>query len=93
VVGWFESSAPALYAPQRFPVFQLDVPEGRFYGFPEWGVPGVKLGLYHHRGERVTADTVRRETDALDEAALRSGLGYLPHAQGRMLSAKVRAIP
>ncbi len=43
---------PALFAPERFPVFNLMVPEGRYYGFPQYDVPGFKIGLYHHLQER-----------------------------------------
>jgi sarcosine oxidase len=32
-------------------VFNLLVEEGRFYGFPVYGVPGLKFGKYHHLQE------------------------------------------
>ena len=44
------SAAPAGAAstPRRFPVFNLLVEEGRYYGFPVHAVPGFKFGRYHH---------------------------------------------
>ena len=32
VLGWFQPSEPALFEPERFPVFNLLVDEGRYYG-------------------------------------------------------------
>ncbi len=51
---WSRTLRPERFAVGAFPVFILDVPEGRFYGFPEYGIPGFKQGLYHHRGETST---------------------------------------
>ena len=48
VLGWFAPRSPERFTPERFPVFNLSVPEGRYYGFPEYGVPGFKIGRYHH---------------------------------------------
>ncbi len=88
VLLWTGILQPGLFEPASFPVFNLDVPEGRFYGFPEFGVPGFKLGKYHHRGEATDPDHVHREIDAMDEAVLREALGaYFPAANGRTLSA------
>jgi sarcosine oxidase len=42
-VTWFTAADPALYAPERFPVWiWLDQPS--FYGFPTWRGPGPKVG-------------------------------------------------
>lgn len=91
VMGWFAPTERALFQPARFPVFVLDVGDAIYYGFPEHAVPGFKIGRYHHRGERVTADTVNRHWDADDEAALREGLTpYFPSAaQGPLVDARV----
>ena len=86
VLGWFEVSHPALFTPQRFPVFVLDAEEGRFYGFPEDTAPGLKIGKYHHLGERVDPETMSRECGLADETALRSAVArYLPQANGSLL--------
>jgi sarcosine oxidase len=72
-----------LFTPQRFPVFNLMVPEGRFYGFPEYDVPGFKIGLYHHLEERVDPDDFNHEAGPLDEAPLREATArYFPAANG-----------
>src|SRR5205823_1045933 len=58
VLGWFQPLEPHLFEPERFPVFNLLVDEGRYYGFPVHGIPGFKIGLYHHLEEQVDPDTV-----------------------------------
>lgn len=89
VLGWFETSHPAWYAPEHFPVFLLDVPEGRYYGFPMFGIPGLKLGLMHHLRETVDPDQVDREIHPRDEEVLRACLNrYLPSAAGATLALK-----
>lgn len=87
VLGWFAPFQPALFAPQRFPVFNLMVPEGRYYGFPIYDVPGFKIGLYHHRQEIVDPDAYDREAGAADEAPLRDAVArYFPAANGSTLA-------
>ena len=44
VLAWFEILRPEHFTPDVFPVFNLVVDEGQFYGFPEFGIPGFKLG-------------------------------------------------
>ena len=44
VLIWFQIRRPELFTLERFPVFNVLVPERRFYGFPEFGVPGFKFG-------------------------------------------------
>ncbi|HMN85179.1 MAG TPA: N-methyl-L-tryptophan oxidase [Bauldia sp.] len=83
VLGWFPPDDPGLFAPDRFPVLNLMVEEGRYYLLPVWGVPGLKIGLYHHRGETGHADAIRRDVDGEDEAILRRCIGrYFPRADG-----------
>jgi sarcosine oxidase len=90
VLMWSRTLRPERYAVGAFPVFILDVPEGRFYGFPEYGIPGFKLGLFHHRGEVIDPDDWDRgliEPD--DESTLRAGTrGYFPDADGPALTLK-----
>ena len=71
-----------------FPVFILDAPEGLFYGFPVFGIPGFKIGRYHHLGETVDPDDFNRDGFApRDEELLRSGTSrYFPDADGPTLS-------
>lgn len=83
VLAWFQPLRPELYRPNRFPVFNLSVEEGRFYGLPIFQVPGFKVGRYHHREESSAADEVRREIDAEDERILRQFTErYFPAASG-----------
>src|SRR5262245_3296235 len=49
VLAWLQPEKLDLFALDRFPVFNLMVPEGRYYGFPVFGVPGFKFGRYGHR--------------------------------------------
>jgi sarcosine oxidase len=70
VLAWFHPLEPELFEPERFPVFNLVVPEGRWYGFPVFGIPGFKVGRYHHRGEEVDPDAFERAAGPDDEALL-----------------------
>lgn len=83
VLAWLQPRRPALFARDRFPVFNLQVEEGRYYGFPIYEVPGFKFGRYHHRGEATSAEAMRREADAEDERLLRAFAGrYFPDGNG-----------
>jgi sarcosine oxidase len=90
VLAWLEPHRPELFAPERFPVFNLIVEEGRYYGFPVFGVPGFKFGRYHHLGEQVDPDTVEREPNAADESVLREfAERYFPDGAGPTTALKV----
>jgi sarcosine oxidase len=83
VLAWLQPLRPELFTTARFPVFNLRVAEGRYYGFPIYEVPGFKFGRYHHRGETMAADAMRREVDSEDEALLRQfGERYFPDGSG-----------
>ena len=87
VLAWLQPDDPALFSPQRFPVFNLQVDEGRYYGLPVYGVPGFKFGRYHHRGEHGAADAVSREPAAADEARRRRfGARAFPRGAGATLA-------
>jgi len=80
---------PDRYQPDRFPIFNMSAPEGHFYGLPIYGVPGFKLGKYHHREQRSRADDIDRAVHAEDEETLRAGLRrYFPDANGPTLAMK-----
>jgi sarcosine oxidase len=90
VLAWLQPSRPALFTPERFPVFNLVVPEGRFYGFPIFGIPGFKFGKYHHLEEQVDPDRVDRECHPRDEAVLRAfAERYFPDGAGPTMSLRV----
>lgn len=87
VLAWLRPRRRELFAPARFPVFNLEVEEGRFYGLPEWEVPGFKLGRYHHREERGAPDAIRRGPDAEDERLLRAfAERYFPDGAGATMA-------
>jgi sarcosine oxidase len=89
VVLWAQPPRPELFQPGAFPVFNLEAPEGRFYGCPVYAVPGFKIGKYHHRRENVDPARVDREIHPEDEAVLRQGIRrYFPDADGPALAMK-----
>jgi sarcosine oxidase len=89
VMLWTQPRRPDLFRLGAFPVFNMDVPEGRYYGFPVFGIPGFKLGKYHHRREQVDPDRVNREPSPEDEEILRVALRrYFPDADGPAMTLK-----
>jgi sarcosine oxidase len=86
-LGWFQPDDPAKFSPAAFPVLNLLVEEGRYYLLPVYGVPGLKIGLYHHLGESGPADELSREATAEDEAVLRRCIArYFPGADGPVMA-------
>ena len=89
VLGWFAPYRPELFRPASFPAFGVQVEEGRFYGFPSYGIPGFKVGLFNHFREQVNPDTMQREPTVQDETALREFTSrYFPEAAGPTLALK-----
>jgi sarcosine oxidase len=89
VLAWLQPIHPENFEVSTFPVFNLEVEEGRYYGFPSFQVPGFKFGKYHHLGENVDPDTVDREPRPDDEELLRSfALRYFPDGAGPTLMLK-----
>ena len=89
VLAWFQPLEPDLFAPARFPVFNVVLDEGHLYGFPEFGVPGFKVGFYDREGERGTPDLITRTTTPDDEVALRPfAERYFPAGSGPTLALK-----
>lgn len=87
VLGWFAPDRPERFEPATFPVFNLETDRGRYYGFPRYGIPGFKLGRYHHREERGRPEDLRAPPDAVDEALLREAVAaYFPDADGPVLT-------
>ncbi|HET9664556.1 MAG TPA: N-methyl-L-tryptophan oxidase [Burkholderiales bacterium] len=89
VVIWTQPLRPEKFNVDTFPVFNMEAPEGRFYGFPVCGVPGFKIGKYHHRHERIDPERMDRACHSEDEAVLREGIRhYFPDADGPALDMK-----
>ncbi len=83
VLGWFEPAHPGWFSPERFPVFNLQVEDGHYYGLPVFDVPGFKVGKYHHRREPIDPDDPGRESNPEDEALLRGFVTrYFPDGAG-----------
>jgi sarcosine oxidase len=89
VLAWLQPHRPERFTPEVFPVFYMEVEEGRYYGLPSFLVPGFKFGKYHHRGERVDPDRMKREPEPEDERLLRQfAERYFPDAAGPTLMLK-----
>jgi sarcosine oxidase len=90
VMLWTTPLTPEYFECGSFPVFVVEAPEGRFYGFPMHGIAGFKIGKYHHRGERVEdPDQMDRACHSADEETLREGIRrYFPDANGPTLAMK-----
>jgi sarcosine oxidase len=87
VLAWFQPERPELFTAERFPVFNLLVDEGRFYGFPVHDVPGFKIGKYHHLEEATDAETVDWEPHRTDEEVLRDCTErYFPAGLGPVMT-------
>jgi sarcosine oxidase len=89
VLAWLQPEKPDFFTPDRFPVFNLLVPEGRYYGFPVHSVPGFKFGRYHHFEEFVEPDIYEREPNWEDEEILRDFASrYFPQGAGPTMTLK-----
>jgi sarcosine oxidase len=89
VLIWTRPLRPELFALGVFPIFNMEAAEGHYYGFPIYGIPGFKLGKYHHRHEQSQPDGMNRAVDAEDERVLREGIErYFPDANGPTLAMK-----
>jgi len=89
VLIWTQPLRPDYFRLGVFPVFNMEAPEGRFYGFPIYGVPGFKLGKYHHLHQRTDPDHMDRECHPEDEEVLRAAIRrYFPDANGPTMALK-----
>ncbi|MCH8990027.1 MAG: N-methyl-L-tryptophan oxidase [Chloroflexi bacterium] len=89
VLIWFQPKRPELFRAETFPVFGIWTEEGRYYGFPSYGVPGFKIGRAHHLRQQVDPDLMDREVHAEDEDILRQFTSrYFPLAAGPVLDVK-----
>ncbi|GIU94098.1 MAG: N-methyltryptophan oxidase [Gaiellaceae bacterium] len=85
--AWFHPSRPELFAPERFPVFNLVLEGEHFYGFPAHGIPGFKLGRYDRLGSSGAPDGIDREPRPEDELPLRAfAERYFPAGAGPTLA-------
>ena len=84
VMLWTEPLRAEVFEPDRFPVFTLETPGGRFYGNASDRGEGFKIGKYYHLAEEVgDPDRLDRACHPADEAVLREGVAaYFPAANG-----------
>jgi sarcosine oxidase len=89
VLAWLQPIKPSLFTPENFPVFNAYFEEGRYYGFPVFGIPGFKIGRYHHFEELADPDHMEREVSKEDEDILRAAASrYFPKANGTLMTLK-----
>ena len=89
VLAWLQPIDGSLYTPDVFPVFNAYFDEGRYYGFPVYGIPGFKVGRYHHLEEVIDPDCAIKAVTGEDEAVLRSAVEkYFPKANGTTMTLK-----
>lgn len=88
VLIWMQPRVPSAFQMDAFPVFILDVEEGHFYGMPTYGIPGFKIGRFHHLEQLVDDPAIMdRGFHPEDEALLRSLVRrYFPDGEGPILS-------
>ncbi len=83
VLGWFQPLEQKIFKPDLFPVFNMQVSEGRYYGLPEFEVPGFKLGRYHHLDQQINPQDLNPSCSEGDESILRTFVAkYFPKANG-----------
>ena len=71
VLAWLDPLEPELFAPERFPVFNVALEEGHLYGFPVYGVPGFKVGFYDHEASGRTRTRSHASPRPDDEVPVR----------------------
>ncbi len=91
ILTWTLPRHPERFRVGALPVHILEEDDGtEWYGFPAYGIPGYKLGRYHHRRQPIDPDTLRDQAlEPEDERVMRAGLArFLPDANGPLLSWK-----
>ncbi|GMK42005.1 N-methyl-L-tryptophan oxidase [Paenibacillus sp. CCS19] len=90
VVGWFETKGETFDA-GRFPGFTLGSSHGGFYGFPNIGGAGLKIGRHDGGVSWQPGETAAPFGEyAEDEGDLRVALeAFMPSAAGRLLRSAV----
>jgi sarcosine oxidase len=87
VLAWLQPTRPEHFRLDNFPVFNLLTTEGRYYGFPVYGIPGFKFGKYHHFEETGRPEQIDRHEYDYDEEMLRDfAARYFPTGCGATTS-------
>jgi sarcosine oxidase len=89
VLLWVQPKKPRLFEVGVCPVFYMQDEADRYYGLPIHGIPGFKIGKYHHLKEEVDPDDMDRECHPGDEDVLRRAIRkYFPEADGPIIAMK-----
>ena len=88
VMIWMQPRVPARFQIGAFPVFNMAVEEGTFYGFPIYSIPGFKFARWHHLEQAINDPaSMDRDCHPDDEAILRAFVRrYFPDGDGPTLS-------
>ena len=88
VMIWMQPRVPAHFQIGAFPVFNMTVEEGTFYGFPIYSIPGFKCARWHHLEQAIDDPAfMDRDCHPEDEAILRAFVRrYFPNGDGPTLS-------
>ena len=85
---WTTPLEPDYFRCESFPVFNMEAPEGRFYGFPAYGGPGSRSAstTIGANASMIPTRWIAR-CHAADEEVLRDGIRrYFPDADGPTLA-------
>ncbi len=83
VLGWFAPHEPALFTPERCPVFLLESEDDACYGFPDFAGTGVKAASHRKGTSLSNADEMAQDGGPADEAQIRRMLALaMPGANG-----------
>ena len=89
VLLWVQPKKPELFKIGALPVFYMQDESARYYGLPIYGIPGFKIGKYHHLNEAVDPDDMDRLCLPRDEQVLRAAVRrYFPDADGPTIGMK-----
>jgi sarcosine oxidase len=83
VLGWFSPREPALFTPERCPVFLLESEDDACYGFPDFAGTGVKAASHRKGASLSSAGEMTQDGGPADEAQIRRMLALaMPDANG-----------
>lgn len=91
VLARLQPEVPESFEPKAHPVWTLQVPEGRFYGFPVHDVPGFEFGRCNRREAADSPRAFEREPTQADERLLREfAEEYFPDGAGPTMGLQTR---
>jgi monomeric sarcosine oxidase len=89
VLFWLDVEEPSRYRPGVFPVFAADTGSSEIYGFPVFGLPGMKMAN-HLGGRPTTPESVDRTADPSEARDILDCTSYLlPGVSDRVIASAV----